>query len=214
MWFLGDPPKNIKIALNSNNPGPVEIDFDALESKDQKAVLMGLRYHFIEASEPFEVLYRKYAEAKPVEPQAPPPPVVKQYLEAKKAVRDQDKLLKEQAKILKKEKDLDEKAIYFSKKSVRAIKSEIIACEDKHFLNKLRRAEMENKGRKAILDQIELQLKKIHYLQSKEVKASLEKADSLPPLKNIIPNETIEFEVSESDAARVAVNLDEIAGGA
>lgn len=47
LWFLLDK----KIYLTSSNPGPIDLDFDSLSTKEKTQVIMGLRNGLIEAPE-------------------------------------------------------------------------------------------------------------------------------------------------------------------
>lgn len=204
MWFLGDPPKNIKVNLNFVNPGPVDLDFKSLQLGEQKQVLIALKEEKIETDEDYQNLYNIYT---------------KLLSQKEEIVEENDKPIKKKFSLFKKDsvaqlqKDrekreiqLKERCNYLSKQSIKAIKSALKKEKDVKFLKMFLEMEESKKGRVSIIDFIKTQIRKFQ----KEVAVSLKKNKDTEPIKLDTPGATYSKDVVESNEGTISLSREEL----
>lgn len=196
MWFLGQPGK-IKISLNFTNPGPVEIDFSKLTHEEQKKILVDLQDGKISSDVDFASLYQQWATNKPSIPE--PPTQVKEYLQHQKLSREQSKRLKATVDRQKREEKFQERVAYLSKKNAKSIRAALKDENDIRLVRALLDAELARKRiRASVKDFLEEMLRKLQ----KEIVINIESSENKPSIhipKHLVPEETISFDVVESE---------------
>lgn len=192
MWFLGKP-REIKISLTFAEPGPVDVDFEKLETEEQKQILVGLRDRKLEASESFQDLYSVYSKGVV---KATPSKEVKEYLHQAKMEKEKDRKFKFEAEREKKEEIFNERVEFLASKSVKAIKAALDKETDLRLLRKLRDVELsKKKPRVSVKEYLQ---DKIKVLQAK-VAQGIGGTPEKPGLFNPGKKETMNYDVVESE---------------
>jgi hypothetical protein len=101
MWFLGSP-RAIRLSLNFDNPGPVDIDFESLSDLEQNQIMSAVREGKLESGTPFQDLYRIWGKKKGEELAAAIPddqpiqtPIQEQILEGQKKENEREAVKRE-----------------------------------------------------------------------------------------------------------------------
>ena len=183
-WFLGEP-KNVKVSLNFSSPGPVQVDFKALTDLEQKKLLGSLQRGEISCDTDFQELYEVYLRQLPQKEETQP------QQQAKKPIGKT------------KEERLLEKCAALIKKPSKTVKEETKDSKNVKMFRLLKKLEEERpKPRVRLLDYLEKQVRKFQ----KEVALKIDKSLEEPPLRNVVPAETLQFDVLESEQETVQLD--------
>jgi hypothetical protein len=191
MWFLGDNPKQLRVALTFANKGPVEIEFDELSPGEQAQILRDLKLAKIVSSVKYESLAQHYLAQHKLTP-----------VDKKKQPLDkQAALLEKIQKHRRKQVKLEERVNYLLKKSTRAIKAALKDEKDTKVLQAFRRAEQAGQSRKLVMFFLNRKISKIQ----EEIVRKVSKIKPTRPSRK----EPIEFNVVDSEEEIIKFSVGE-----
>lgn len=207
MWFLGEP-GNIKASLNYSEPGPIEINFSKLTELEQKKLLIDVQSKRVLTDTPYKDLYEEWSK-RVKETMPSPSPQVQQHLQHVKQKKEEQKQLRANLDKADRERKFQEKCIYLSKKSARALKAAVQDEKDLRLFRVLRSLEIKRKKpRVSVTSFLDDQIRKLQKEVVKEIEDSVNKPALYIPKHMQGPEETIKVDVIESDQEVVEFEID------
>lgn len=211
-WFLGEP-RDIRVSLTMTDPGPIEVDFDALADVERTKIMADLQRGIVESDVPFPTLHEVCLRL-----QAPPPPSVEAeaHLAQQQRYEAAQKALKQQVAKEKKVKKFNERVDYLSKLGVRAVRAALQDESDIRLLRAIREKEaLKKRPRKSLMNFIEDKIKRIQLsvvediekkqnLNAKPLKLDSMDAKSKTFLSDVVESEGEVVQFSNEDLERLA----------
>jgi hypothetical protein len=176
MWFLGVPPTP-KVALNCGSPGPVIVDFDALDEGEKRHILVSLNMRKIRTSVPYGDLLRNYAPAPEVAP------VVEEFIKQDKIKQASRTVVEE---IAAAHTAKAQKCTELTSLGIKVLRAEVEKMDDIQMVKMLRQLELqkpERKRRASILKALEAKVQEHQKQIVLEIEKSAESQPSMVPAR-------------------------------
>jgi hypothetical protein len=206
MWFLGEP-QHLIVSLTFVDPGPVEVSFEELDSGQQKKILTGLQSGILASDIPFQSLYQIWSNEKI----AIPTPKDPQPEDLHKATTlTQKETFKLEAQIKTREQKIRERYDYLLAQPARALQAGLKGEENISLLQKVMRAELHGKNRKGVIKFLKEKIKRLTIKAHAEISRQISKASKKRKHDPFIPQETIGFDVVESEQKTVILTPEDL----
>jgi hypothetical protein len=167
LWFLGNP-KDLKISLTYEEPGPIEIDFKHLPRSEQEQIIAAVEARHLDSDMSLPQLRSEWAEANPSVPvQETETP--EQQFRAAMAKEVEQRLRKRQEMKAKEDKKVNDKIAYLLKQNVRSLKSALTGQTDERLVQMLLQQERANKKRRVAIQVLEEKLRQLAAKRAKKI---------------------------------------------
>lgn len=208
MWFLGDP-KQLVASLTYVEPGPVEVDFQALGDAEQKAVLTAVQRGVVESDIPFQELYQVWLKSKSPVPQPSPTGNQEQIRQA--AVQAmQERLIQRQAVAQKKEGKFQSRCEYLISQNVIGLKSAVQNEKNERVLHNLLKLEQSGKQRVSVVKLIHEKLRRIEAARARKI----DKATRRQIRSDRLKQQTSAMSVVESEQETITLTPEDLIAAA